>query len=77
MVFISAGATKGDGWVDAMGIFLAAAGAGPGYELRGKKHMGTSEFPEMETPLADGTAGPNRPTFLTFAGRYMQTAATK
>lgn len=80
-VFISAGATNGDGWVDAKGMFLAAAGAGPVYKLLGKKDMGTSEFPAIETGLMDGdvafrqhsaghTPGPNWPTFLTFADRY-------
>jgi hypothetical protein len=82
-VFISGGATAaGDGWVDAKGMFLAAAGAGPVYRLLGKKEMGTTEFPPIETPLIDGdvafrqhsgghTPGPNWPTFLTFAGRYL------
>jgi len=80
-VFISAGATNGDGWVDAKGMFLAAAGAGPLYRLLGKKDMGTAEFPAIETGLMDGdvafrqhsaghTPGPNWPTFLTFAERY-------
>ncbi len=82
-VFISAGATEGDGWVDAKGMFLAAAGAGPVYRLLGKKDMGTSEFPAIETGLMDGdvafrqhtaghTPGPNWPTFLTFAERYFK-----
>ena len=82
-VFISAGATTGDGWVDAKGSFLAAAGAGPVYRLLGKKDMGTGEFPPIETTLIDGdvafrqhsgghTPGPNWPTFLTFAGRYIK-----
>jgi hypothetical protein len=82
-VFISAGATNGDGWVDAKGMFLAAAGAGPVYRLLGKKDMGTTEFPAIETPLVDGevafrqhsgghTPGPNWPTFLTFASRYVK-----
>ena len=52
-VFISGGATKGDGWVDAKGMFLAAAGAGPVYKLLGKKDMGTSEFPPIETALIE------------------------
>lgn len=80
-VFISAGATKGDGWVDAKGMFEAAAGAGPVYKLLGKKDMGTTEFPAIETPLMDGdvafrqhtgghTPGPNWPTFISFADRY-------
>jgi hypothetical protein len=82
-VFISAGATMGDGWVDAKGMFLAGAGAGPVYKLLGKKDMGTSEFPPIETALIDGdvgfrqhsgghTPGPNWPTFLTFASRYLK-----
>ena len=82
-VFISGGATEaGDGWVDAKGMFLAAAGAGPVYRLLGKKDMGTTEFPPIETTLIDGdvafrqhtgghTPGPNWPTFLTFASRYL------
>jgi hypothetical protein len=81
-VFISAGA-KGDGWVDAKGMFLAAAGAVPVYKLLGKQDMGTIEFPPVETALIDGdvafrqhsgghTPGPNWPTFLTFASRYLE-----
>ena len=82
-VFISAGAAnRGDGWVDAKGMFLAAAGAGPVYRLLGKKDLGTSEFPSIETALIDGeiafrqhsgghTPGPNWPTFLKYAERYI------
>jgi (4-O-methyl)-D-glucuronate---lignin esterase len=80
-VFVSAGATNGDGWVDAKGMFLAAVGAGPVYRLLGKKDLGTTEFPPIETTLIDGdvafrqhsaghTPGPNWPTFITFAERY-------
>jgi hypothetical protein len=64
-------------------MFLAAAGAGPVYKLLGKRDMGATEFPEIETPLMDGdvafrqhsgghTPMPNWPTFLTFAGRYIR-----
>jgi len=85
-VFISGGATDGDGWVDAKGMFLAAVGAGPVYKLLGKKDLGTTEFPPIETTLIDGdvafrqhsgghTPGPNWPTFLTFAGRYLHAPA--
>jgi hypothetical protein len=86
-VFISAGSTNGDAWVDAKGMFMAAAAAGPVYALLGKKDMGTTEFPPMETPLIDGeiafrqhsgghTDAPNWPTFLKFAGRYIKPATT-
>jgi hypothetical protein len=80
-VFIGAGATNGDGWVDAKGMFLAAVGAGPVYKLLGKTDLDTAEFPSIETALIEGyvafrqhsaghTPAPNWPTFLTFAGRY-------
>ena len=85
-VFISAGAFKGDAWVDAKGMFLAAVGAGPVYKLLGKKDLGTTEMPPIETALIDGdvafrqhsgghTTGPNWPTFLEFAGRYLKAPA--
>jgi len=85
-VFIGAGVTNGDGWVDAKGMFLAAAGAGPVYRLLGRKDMGTSEFPPVETGLLDGdiafrqhsgghTPGPNWPYFLEFAARYLKAGA--
>jgi hypothetical protein len=81
-VFVSGGATQGDGWVDAKGMFLAAAGAGSVYRLLGRKDMGTSEFPPIETPLIDGdiafrqhsgghTPAPNWPVFIEFASRYL------
>jgi (4-O-methyl)-D-glucuronate---lignin esterase len=83
-VFISGGATKGDGWVDAKGMFMASAAAGPVYKLLGKKDLGTTEFPAIETPLINGdvafrqhsgghTPAPNWPTFITFASRYLTT----
>ena len=82
-VFIGAGATQGDGWVDGHGMFMATVAAGPVYVLLGKKDLGTSEFPPIETPLIDGdlayrqhsgghTPAPNWPTFLTFASRYIK-----
>lgn len=81
-VFIGAGAS-GDGWVDAKGMFLAAVGAGPVYRLLGKKDIGTTEFPPVETSLLEGdlsfrqhsgghTPAPNWPAFLTFASRYIK-----
>jgi GH35 family endo-1,4-beta-xylanase len=80
-VFIGVG-DKGDYWVDAKGMFMAAVAAGPVYKLLGKKDLGVSEFPEIETELIDGdvafrqhrgghTTAPNWPAFLTFADRYL------
>jgi hypothetical protein len=82
-IFISAGATQGDGWVDAKGMFLAGVGAGPVYKLLGKTGLGATEFPPIETALVSGdiafrqhggghTPGPNWPFFLTFAERHFK-----
>jgi hypothetical protein len=82
-VFLSAGVTQGDGWVDAKGTFMAGVAAGPVYTLLGKKAMSTTEFPPTET-MCDGdvafrqhsgghTDGPNWPKFLKFADRYFAT----
>jgi hypothetical protein len=81
-VFIGGGATHGDGWVDARGMFLAAEAASPVYELLGKKGLGAGAYPPIETPLIAGdvafrqhggghTPAPNWPIFLTFAQRYI------
>jgi hypothetical protein len=86
-VFISGGATQGDGWVDAKGMFMAAAAAGPVYTLLGKKDLGTTNFPPMETTFTDGeiafrqhssghTDAPNWPVFLNFAERYFKSGST-
>jgi hypothetical protein len=83
-VFIGAGATEGDGWADAKGMFLAEVAAGPVYKLLGKKDLGTAEMPPIGTALIDGDLGfrqhtgghtplPNWPTFLDFAGHYFKT----
>jgi hypothetical protein len=83
-VFISSGSPKNEGqWVDAKGMFLGGVYAGPVYRLLGKKDLGTTEFPPMESGLTDGdiafrqhsgghTTGPNWPTFIVWAGRYFQ-----
>jgi hypothetical protein len=80
-VFISSGSAKVEGqWVDAKGMFLGGAMAGPVYELLGKKSMQTMLFPPQET-LVDGdvafrqhegghTTGPNWPYFIKFAEQY-------
>ncbi|MBC7947637.1 MAG: polysaccharide deacetylase family protein [Chitinophagaceae bacterium] len=81
-VFISSG-DKGDGWVDARGMFMAAVGAGPVYKLVGKKDLGTDVFPSVETGLMSGevafkqhsgghTPAPNWEEFLEFAARYFE-----
>jgi len=83
-VFISSGSLQVEGgWIDGKGMFLGAVGAGPVYNLLGKRDLGTAEFPPIEIALLDGdiafrqhtgghTAGPNWPTFLTFASRYIK-----
>jgi hypothetical protein len=91
-VFISYGASEGPGaegqWVDQRGSFMAEVAAGPVYRLLGKKDLGTTEFPPIETAIIDGdlafrqhkgghTTGPNWPTFLEFAGRYIRTPKPK
>jgi hypothetical protein len=88
--FISYGASSGPGaegtWVDQKGSFMAAVAAGPVYKLLGKKDLGTTEFPPVEAALVDGqlawrqhagghTTGPNWPTFLTWADRYIKSLA--
>jgi hypothetical protein len=86
-VFISYGASSGPGaeggWVDQKGSFMAAVAAGPVYKLLGKRDLGTTEFPPRETGRMEGelafrehsgghTTGPNWPTFLTWADRYIK-----
>jgi hypothetical protein len=86
--FISYGASEGPGaegkWVDQRGSFMAAVAAGPVFRLLGKKDLGTTEFPPIETALIDGdlafrqhsgghTTGPNWPTFLKWADSYIKT----
>jgi len=94
-VFISAGNGPGplnpdgtvpvnDAWVDARGSFLAAVGAGPVYKLLGKKDLGTTQYPPIDTAVIEGdigfrqhtaghTAEPTWPTFITFAERHFKT----
>lgn len=83
-VFVSCGSPTVEGtWVDDRGMFLATVDAGPVYRLLGKRGLSATEFPPMETALIDGdlafrqhsgghTTGPNWPTFLTFASRYLK-----
>lgn len=81
-VFISVGSPNVEGqWIDAKGMFLAAAHAGPAYKLLGKNDLGTSEFPVLGTALVDGeiafrqhagghTTGPNWSTWIAWASKY-------
>jgi hypothetical protein len=81
-VFISVGSPDVEGqWVDSKGMFLAGVHASPVYELLGKKGLGITEFPPLETTIMDGeiafrqhagghTLGPNWPVFIKFAERY-------
>ena len=83
-VFIGAGASVvgKDGWADPRGMFLGEVAAGPVYRLLRKSDLGTSIYPPIETGLMEGdlsfrqhsgghTPGPNWPTFLDFASRYL------
>jgi hypothetical protein len=81
-VFISSGSPTVEGqWVDAKGMFLGGVHAGAVYKLLGKKDLGTTEFPPIETALVNGeisfrqhsgghTNGPNWPTFIRYAEKY-------
>lgn len=83
-VFISSGSPDVEGtWVDAKGMFLGGAHAGPVFGLLGKKGLGTKEVPTIGTNLADGdiafrqhegghSTGPNWPYFIEFASRYFE-----
>ncbi|HVU35556.1 MAG TPA: acetylxylan esterase [Opitutaceae bacterium] len=84
-VFITGG--TGDQWADPRGEFLAEVAAGPVYELLGRRGLGTTEFPPVETALTSGDLGwryhdgPHTITpgdwqaFLTFASRYLHPSA--
>lgn len=88
-VFISVGSEKVEGtWIDSRGTFLATFAAGPVYKLLGRKDLGTTEFPKETTALIDGdlafrqhegghTVGPNWPTFLRWADRYIKAPTLK
>jgi hypothetical protein len=83
-VFVSSGSPKNEGqWVDAKGMFLGGVYAGPVYKLLGKRDLGTTEFPTLETALTSGeiafrqhsgghTTGPNWPTFIEWASGYFK-----
>jgi hypothetical protein len=79
-VFITGGTA--DQWADPVGMFKAAVAAGPVYRLLGRKDLGTTELPALDTPLTAGDMGWHYHTgghtatpadwkaFLTFLGKY-------
>jgi hypothetical protein len=81
-VFITGG--TGDQWADPKGEFLAEVAAGPVYRLLGRKDLGTTQLPPLDTPLIDGDLGFHYHTgghvasaadwkaFLEFAGKYFK-----
>jgi hypothetical protein len=82
-VFVSSG-LDGDQWVDARGMFQAAAAASPVYELLGTEGLGSADFPPVESGLMDGavafrqhaaghTDQPNWPVFLDYASKHWAT----
>jgi hypothetical protein len=81
-VFITGGTT--DQWADPKGEFLAAVAAGPVYRLLGKKDLGITELPALDTPVITGDLGWHYHTgghsatpadwkaFLDFASKYLK-----
>ena len=79
-VFISGGTA--DQWADPVGMFKAAVAAGPVYRLLGKKDLGVTELPPLDTPVTSGDLGWHYHTgghtatpadwkaFLDFLGKY-------
>jgi hypothetical protein len=83
-VFITGGTQ--DQWADPKGEFLAEVAAGPVYRLLGKKDLGASDGPPLDTPLITGDLGFHYHTgghamtasdwkaFLDFADRHLKPA---
>ena len=81
-VFITGGTT--DQWSDPKGEFLAEVAAGPVYRLLGKKDLGVTELPPLDTPTITGDLGwvyhtgghmvsaPDWTAFLSFLGKYFE-----
>jgi hypothetical protein len=79
-VFLTGGTA--DQWADPVGMFQAAVAAGPIYRLLGRKDLGTSELPPLDTALTRGDLGWHYHTgghaatpadwkaFLEFLGKY-------
>jgi hypothetical protein len=81
-VFVTGGTT--DQWADPVGMFRAQVAAGPVYRLLGRKDLGTTELPALDTPLTGGDLGFHYHTgghtatpadwkaFLEFLGKYFK-----
>jgi len=54
-VVITGGTT--DQWADPVGMFKALVAAGPVYRLLGKRDLGTTDLPALDTPLTSGDLG--------------------
>jgi (4-O-methyl)-D-glucuronate---lignin esterase len=73
-----------DQWADPVGEFLALVAAGPVYRLLGKKDLGVSTLPALDTPVVSGDLGWHYHTgghtatpadwmaFLDFLGKYFK-----
>ena len=85
-VYITGGTT--DQWADPKGEFLAAVAAGPVYSLLGKKGLGVTELPPLDTPIITGDLGWHYHTgghmategdwraFLAFLEKYFATTSS-
>jgi hypothetical protein len=81
-VFITGGTA--DQWADPVGEFLAQVAAGPVYRLLGKKDLGVTTLPPLDTPVTAGDLGWHYHTgghtatpadwkaFLEFLGKYFK-----
>lgn len=81
-VFVTGGTT--DQWADPKGMFLAEVAAGPVYRLLGRKDLGVSELPPLDTAVTGGDLGWHYHTgghtatpadwtaFLEFLGKYFK-----
>ena len=79
-VFVTGGTA--DQWADPVGEFQAEVAAGPVYRLLGKKDLGTTTLPPLDSPLTAGDLGWHYHTgghaatpedwkaFLVFLGKY-------
>jgi len=81
-VFVTGGTA--DQWADPVGEFKALVAAGPVYRLLGKKDLGVTELPPLDTPITSGElgwhyhTGPHTATpadwkaFLSFLDKYFK-----